>query len=153
MTSERLCRAAVYETVEFTEGTNLRLPHEPGAEASLLVPGDGVFKTFPVVRQANRHLLQLIVTEVKLCRLDALLEDLAMLLEERIADDLFHFQLFSLENVKLELLLDAINLARLVRLIEDGLAVFHNAVLRAKRDGFRFRIFELIAALFDQAVG
>ena len=84
-----------------TEATNSRLPHEPGAEASLLVPGHGVFKTFPVARQTNRHSLQHIVAEVKLYRRDAFLEDLAVLLEELIVLYSFPLQLFSLDNVEL----------------------------------------------------
>lgn len=84
-----------------TETANPRLAQEPGAEASLLVPGHGVFKTFPVVRQTNRYSLQLIVAEVKLYCLDTLLEYLAVLLEELIVIYSFPLQLFSLDNVEL----------------------------------------------------
>ena len=152
MTSERLSRSAVYETIEVTEAANSRLSHEPGAEATLLVPGHGVFKTFPVVRQTNRHSLQHIVAEIKLYRLDAFLEDLAVLLEELIVLYSFPLQRFSFNNVELYLLPDAINIAHLVRLIEYGLAVFHNGILRVKRNEFRSRIIVVITALLDKAL-
>ena len=82
MTGKRLGGAAINKAVEVTEVANPGLPQELRAKAVLSVSRHGVLKTFPVVRQADRHMLQPVVAEVELCGLDAVLEDLAVLFED-----------------------------------------------------------------------
>ena len=130
MATEGCSLAAVYEAIKVAKVANSLLSQYFGAKATRLVPSHRILEAPSIVRQANRHILQPIVAEIELCSQNSLLENLAMLLVKVVVHDSLSLEHFSLVDIELNLLLDVLKIAFLEGLIEDGLTVFHNGVIR-----------------------